>query len=210
MALWKSQISIDRLIPVSERTFREVTIQSLDHRCAGQRGADMRGLNKTWTEIGRVRSNRHVCFIGGFNYVPHDRNSSDLGNARLDVVHRPAFDQPRKIGRRQDIFTDGDWHAAGADLPRGVKSSSGQTGSSIHLRRSSRNGAIADNASCNVQGALTSTISEPPLCCRSSCAAAVISSRPVSCTLSSLYPRQSASSQYFTTTGVSAYLRRLA
>jgi len=119
--LRKSQISIDRLIPVSERAFREVAIQSLDHGRARQRGTDMRGRDQTWTEIGRVRSNRHVCFIGGFNYVPHDRNSSDLGNARLDVVHRPAFDQPRKIGRRQDIFTDGDWHAAGADLPRGVK-----------------------------------------------------------------------------------------
>ena len=69
----------------------------------------------------RSESDRHVRRIGGCKYIPRDGNPANLGDARLHVVDGPAFDQPRKVGWRQDIFTNGDRNAPGADLPRSVK-----------------------------------------------------------------------------------------
>src|SRR5471032_2324256 len=81
----------------------------------------MGGRDQAGTEISRMWRHRHFRLIGGNEYVARDGNPADLGDARLDIVYRFAFDQPRKIRGRENVFADRDRHTAGADLLRGTK-----------------------------------------------------------------------------------------
>ena len=65
--------------------------------------------------------NGHVRLVGRHKYVARYGNPANLGDARLYIVDRSTFDQSRKIGRRQDIFTDRNRHTARADRPRCFK-----------------------------------------------------------------------------------------
>src|SRR5262249_35119662 len=98
--LWKHKISVGRLIPVAERTFGEITIQTLDHRRMRQRRAEVRGRNQARTEIRGMRSNRHVRLVGHPKYIARDGDAANLGDARLHIVDRPALDQSGKVSWR--------------------------------------------------------------------------------------------------------------